>query len=69
MTMENKSGTSGNAFGNGIITADEAASLSRLCGRTIRKMCERGEIQAVKVCGRWLINRDSFLRLIGLDVA
>lgn len=34
--------------------------------RTIRRMCERGELKAVKAGRQWRINRDALLEQMGL---
>ena len=49
-----------------LITCEEAASLGIAKARHIRKMCESGEIKAVKVGRIWRINRDALLSQYGL---
>lgn len=43
-------------------TIDQAAEAVGLARNTIRDAVSRGELRAVKRCGRWLIKRDSLLR-------
>lgn len=40
----------------------EAAALVGLPRNTLRDRISRGEIRAVKRCGKWLIKRDTLLR-------
>ena len=47
------------------ITTDEAAELIGVSARTVRRACERGEIQAVKVQGRWRVIRKALLNQFG----
>ena len=43
-------------------TIEQAAEAVGLARNTIRDAVSRGELRAVKRCGRWLIKRDSLLR-------
>ena len=43
-------------------TIDQAAAAVGLPRNTIRDAVSRGELAAVKRCGKWLIKRDSLLR-------
>lgn len=55
------------------ITMDEAASLARVTRRTVARWWERGLFESVRPIargsGRRLIDRDSFLRFLGLPSA
>lgn len=46
----------------------EAARLADVSTRTITRMCDAGELPAVKLRGTWRINRAEFMRLIGEGV-
>lgn len=41
---------------------DDAATATGLPRNTLRDAVSRGELPAVKRCGRWLIRRDALLR-------
>lgn len=57
----------GTALINRVVTAQEAAKFLGIEDRTVRSMCERGELRAVK-CGRvWRINLTETVRALGLD--
>lgn len=43
-------------------TIDQAAEAIGLARNTIRDAVSRGELRAVKRCGKWLIRRDTLLR-------
>lgn len=43
----------------------EAARLADVSTRTITRMCDAGQLPAVKLRGAWRINRAKFLELIG----
>lgn len=43
----------------------EAARLADVSTRTITRMCDAGQLPAVKLRGAWRINRDEFMRAIG----
>lgn len=45
----------------------EAARLADVSTRTITRMCEAGQLPAVKLRGAWRINRAEFMRLIGMQ--
>ena len=51
---------------NQLIGAVEAAEILNVCPRTVARMCERGEIKAVKVRSLWRINREALLEFAGL---
>lgn len=62
------SNTEGFNLMNRTVTAKEAAEFLGICDRTVRSMCERGEMRAVK-CGRvWRINLTETVKALGLDV-
>lgn len=42
------------------LTPDEVAERTKLCLATIRRLCQRGEIQAVKLAGNWRIPEDAY---------
>lgn len=49
-----------------IMTAYEAAELASLSHRTIVRLCANGTIPAVKIGYQWRINREKFMKLMGL---
>lgn len=44
-----------------------AARTMGISVRTVTRLCERGEIKAVKVGAQWRINRDALLEYAGLN--
>lgn len=52
-----------------LIKTGEAAELMNVSEHHVRVMCERGEIQAVKVGRVWRINRDALLEQLGIREA
>ncbi len=40
-----------------LVTPKEAAKLLGVCPRTVTRMCERGELKAIRVRSLWRINR------------
>lgn len=48
-----------------LITIAEAQKIAPLSKRTYGRMCERGDVKAVKVGKRWLIGRASLMALLG----
>ena len=44
----------------------ESAQVAGVSTRTITRMCEDGELPAVKLRGQWRINREGFMQFIGL---
>lgn len=50
-----------------LFTVREAASLAHVSPRTIARMCELGEVRAVKVRSMWRINRADLMRVLGLN--
>lgn len=51
--------------GRELITITEAQRIAPLSKRTYGRMCERGDVKAVKVGKRWLIGRASLMALLG----
>lgn len=49
-------------------TPKEVATRIGRSERYWRSLCERGEIQAVKLGRVWLINRDALMKQLGLEV-
>lgn len=45
----------------------EAARAANVSTRTITRMCEAGQIPAVKLRGAWRVNRAEFLRTLGIE--
>jgi excisionase family DNA binding protein len=45
----------------------EAARLADVSVRSIVRMCDAGQLPAVKLRGSWRINRAEFLRAIGVQ--
>lgn len=48
-----------------LIKISEAQMIAPLSARTYGRMCERGDVKAVKVGKRWLISRASLMALLG----
>lgn len=48
------------------LDANEAAEILRVHPRTVARMCERGELKAVKVRSLWRINREALFEFAGL---
>ena len=46
------------------LTAEEVAADLRLTVKTVRNMCERGQIPARKLGGRWLVTRENLDALV-----
>lgn len=63
--MPNKTDSTHNTAQALTIRPTAAALLAGLSTRTITRMCEAGELPAVKLRNSWLINRAEFLRIIG----
>ena len=49
-----------------LVTPDEAAELMRVCKRTVTRLCDDGELKAVKVRNQWRINREALRAYCGL---
>lgn len=47
----------------------EAARIAGVSTRTITRMCEGGEVEAVKLRGVWRLNRAAFLAKLGITEA
>lgn len=52
-----------------VLTVKQAATLLGCGERSICRMCERGQIKAVKVMTAWRINKAALLEYIGIDTA
>ncbi len=65
--MPNKTDSTNNTSQALIIRPTKAALLTGLSTRTITRMCEAGELPAVKLHGKWLINRSELMRIIGVQ--
>lgn len=66
--MPNKTDSTNNTVQALTIRPTEAAKLAGLSTRTITRMCEAGELPAVKLHGKtWLINRGELMRIIGVQ--
>lgn len=50
-----------------LVDSKIAASTLGVSPRTVTRLCERGEIKAVKVGAQWRINRDALLEFAGLN--
>lgn len=48
-----------------LIDVKTAAGILGVCTRTVVRMCERGEIKAVRVRSLWRINRAALMEFIG----
>ena len=46
------------------LTTEEVATDMRLHIKTVRLMCERHEIPAVKLAGRWYVTRENLDKLL-----
>lgn len=60
-------GTTTTSAARALMTPREAAELAGVSERHIRKLCERGELRAVKLGRAWRVNRAAFLALCGID--
>lgn len=49
-----------------LLTTKQAARLLGVTTRTVTRLCERGEIKAVRVASLWRVNRDALLEQYGL---
>lgn len=47
-----------------MLSPNEAAKLAGVSTRTITRMCESEQIQAVKIRGSWRINRKAYMKLL-----
>ena len=45
----------------------ECAKVADCSVRTITRMCEQGQLPAVKLRGTWRVNRAEFLRILGVE--
>ncbi len=52
-----------------VVTAKQAAAVLSCNERTVTRMCERGQLKAVKVMSMWRINRAALLDYIGASTA
>lgn len=46
---------------------NEPARIMDVSVRTITRMCEAGQLPAVKLRGAWRINRAAFMELVGMQ--
>lgn len=46
----------------------EAARIAGVSTRTITRMCEAGQLKAVKLRGAWRLNRAAFMSMLGVEV-
>lgn len=46
----------------------EAARIAGVSTRTVTRMCEAGQVQAVKLRGAWRLNRAAFMKQLGVEV-
>lgn len=44
----------------------EAARIAGVSTRTITRMCDAGQVQAVKLRGAWRLNRAAFMQQLGI---
>lgn len=49
-----------------MLTVNQAAPILNVCPRTIVRMCNNGQLKAVKTASAWRINRDALLEYAGL---
>lgn len=50
-----------------VLSVAEAAALLRRCPRTVRRLIHRGELQATRVGGTFVIPRSAILRIVRAD--
>lgn len=51
-----------------MLKPSEAARIACVSPRTITRMCEAGQLKAVKLRGTWRINRAAFMSMLGMEV-
>lgn len=51
-----------------MLRPSEAARIACVSPRTITRMCEAGQLKAVKLRGTWRINRAAFMSMLGMEV-
>lgn len=47
-----------------MVTTEQAARVLGCCSRTVQRMCERGELKAVRVRSMWRINRAALMDFV-----
>ena len=52
-----------------VLTVKQTATLLGCGERSVCRMCERGQIKAIKVMTAWRINKAALLEYIGIDTA
>lgn len=50
-----------------LMTPRQAAAVLNVSGRHVLRLCERGELRAVKLGKVWRINRDALAKSCGLE--
>lgn len=50
-----------------MLDCKQAASILSVSPRTVSRMCERGDLRAVKVMSVWRINRAALMQYVGLE--
>lgn len=49
-----------------LLTVNDAAALGGFCGKFVRDQLRKGAIQGCKVGGAWRVNRDAWLKQLGI---
>lgn len=47
-----------------LLTPAHVAKLTGLCAHTVRDLCRRGELPAVKIAARWYVPKSKFLEFL-----
>lgn len=50
-----------------MLNCEQTASMLNCHARTIARMCERGDLLAVKVGSHWRVNRDALYKFAGWE--
>lgn len=50
-----------------MLDCKQAASILSVSPRTVSRMCERGDLRAVKVMSVWRINRAALMQYAGME--
>lgn len=68
-TWESDDTESTPAYSGGTITADEAADLLRVSGRSVRRWLKDGELAGFRAGRQWRIPRDEFEKKFSVSTA
>lgn len=50
-----------------LLKVEEAAAIARCTGRYISALCQRGDLQAVKLGKGWRISKNDFFNYLGIS--